>query len=188
MGTSNGRAVALVTEHGIAAVLMAQLAEGANVPRATLDALYPSVEHALVAWLDTEVAGFRAELAAEWAPRFDPFDRLASYLHAQCRVFAGDGPGLGGVRAAQAGPPAPVLGAAMEWHIDDFRRLVQEVLDAAVVQGSVRGDLDTDLNAALVVAALVDGARPSVASGRTKSDAAASEIMTLLRAGLGGTR
>lgn len=94
---------------------------------------------------------------------------------------------LGGVRAAQAGPPGPVLGAAMERHIDDFRRLVQEVLDTAVVQGSVRADLDTELHAALVVA-LVDGARPSVASGRTKSDAAASEIMTLLRAGLGGTR
>lgn len=178
-------AVDLVSAHGIAGVSMSQLAERAGVPRATLYTHYPTVEHALADWLDGEVATFLAELDVVLGPLSDPFDRLAAYLRAQCAVFAGGGVGLGGIAAATAGPPGPVLGAALARHIDGFRALVRGILDDAVARGRLRTDLDTELHAALVVA-LVDGARPTVAAGRLTPAAATAEIVELLRTGLAG--
>jgi AcrR family transcriptional regulator len=179
-------AVDLVVEHGIAAVSMSQLAQRAGVPRATLYTHYPTVEHALADWLDAEVATFRADLDTAMAGHDDPLDRLGAYLIAQCRVFAGDGPGLGGASAVAAGPPGAVLGAALARHVEGFRALVRDLLDEAAGRGRLRTGLDTALHAALVVA-LVDGARPAVAAGRLAPEAAAAEILALLREGIGVT-
>ncbi|MBC8091423.1 MAG: TetR family transcriptional regulator, partial [Pseudonocardia sp.] len=100
-------AVELVVERGIAGASMSQLAQRSGVPRATVYTYYRTVEHALADWLDAEVGAFRAELSAVLAGLDDPLDRLGAYLAAQCRVFAGAGPGLGGAGAAAAGPPGP---------------------------------------------------------------------------------
>lgn len=179
-------AVELVLECGIAGASMSQLAQRSGVPRATVYTYYRSVEHAVADWLDAEVGAFRAELATVLAGLDDPVDRLGAYLVAQCRVFAGDGLGLGGAGAAAAGPPGPVLGTALARHIDGFRALVRDLLDDAVVHGALRAGLDTSLHAALIVA-LVDGARPAVAEGRLGPDVAAAEILALLRGGIGLT-
>jgi AcrR family transcriptional regulator len=71
---------ALVTEHGLSAVTMSQVAEKAGIGRATLYKYYPDVESILLAWHERQVTQRHAQLARIVDQADDPGARLERVL------------------------------------------------------------------------------------------------------------
>jgi AcrR family transcriptional regulator len=71
---------ALVSEHGLRAVTMLQIAEETGIGRATLYKYFPDVESILVAWHDRQVQGHLAHLAELRNAAGDAAKRLQAIL------------------------------------------------------------------------------------------------------------
>jgi len=73
---------ALVSEHGLRAVTMSQIAQGAGIGRATLYKYFPDVEAILVAWHERHVTGHLDQLVALREQAGDAGQRLRAVLEA----------------------------------------------------------------------------------------------------------
>jgi AcrR family transcriptional regulator len=71
---------ALVTERGLTATTMSQIAERAGIGRATLYKYFPDVDAILLAWHDRQVAEHLGQLAAIRDRETDPGARLRAVL------------------------------------------------------------------------------------------------------------
>ncbi|WP_191842835.1 TetR/AcrR family transcriptional regulator [Catellatospora chokoriensis] len=126
-------AAALVTERGLAAVTMSQIAESSGIGRATLYKYFPDVESILRAWHERQVGAHLAALEQVRASSAAPGAALSSVLHAYGFIC----------HARHGGALAAML------HSDDglaeahrrLRDMVTELVAAAASAGEVRGDV-----------------------------------------------
>jgi AcrR family transcriptional regulator len=77
---------ALVTEQGLLAVTMSQIAQEAGIGRATLYKYFPDVEAILSAWHERHVAAHLAHLTELREQDGDAGTRLEAVLHAYARI------------------------------------------------------------------------------------------------------
>src|SRR5687767_15032824 len=77
---------ALVAEHGLRSVTMAQIAEHTGIGRATLYKYFPSVEAILVAWHERQVTGHLEHLAEVRDQAGDAGERLEAVLEAYALI------------------------------------------------------------------------------------------------------
>jgi AcrR family transcriptional regulator len=77
---------ALVTEHGMRVVTMAQIAEATGIGRATLYKYFPDVEAILLAWHERQIAGHLDYLAEVRDRGRDAGARLAAVLEAYALI------------------------------------------------------------------------------------------------------
>jgi AcrR family transcriptional regulator len=124
----------LVSERGLAAVTMSQIAELAGIGRATLYKYFPDVEAILLAWHEREVAGHLAQLAAIRARHDNP----TAQLHAVLTAYAF----ISRHRGAHPGDLAAFLhrGPHLEPAQQQLLALVTELLADAAAAGAVRTD------------------------------------------------
>jgi AcrR family transcriptional regulator len=165
-------AAALVSEHGLRAVTMSQIAEATGIGRATLYKYFPDVDAIVTAWHERQIAGHLEQLARIRDQTDDPAERLRSVLAAfafiQHRTGAHDDPALASIlhRGEEV--------SRAEQHV---RTMFRDLLADTARSGSVRTDVDPDELAAFCLHAL--------AGARTLSSAAAVErLVALTLAGL----
>ena len=77
---------ALVFEHGLRSVTMAQIAERAGIGRATLYKYFPDVEAILLAWHQQQISTHLAQLAEVRDRAGDAAQRLPAVLQAYARL------------------------------------------------------------------------------------------------------
>jgi AcrR family transcriptional regulator len=88
---------ALVAEHGLRAVTMAQIAEKTGIGRATLYKYFPDVETILLAWHERQITAHLEQLAQVRDRAGDAVDRLRAVLEAYAvisRQSRGHGDGV----------------------------------------------------------------------------------------------
>lgn len=129
-------AAALVAEHGLLAVTMSQIAEGAGIGRATLYKYFPDVESILIAWHDRQVAGHLEHLIEVRDRASDPAQRLKAVLDVLAHIHYGHhGNELAGVLHRGG------LVERSTQHVKDF---LKDLLVEGVATGDVRSDIAPD--------------------------------------------
>jgi AcrR family transcriptional regulator len=166
-------AAALVAEHGLRAVTMAQIAERTGIGRATLYKYFSDVEAILVAWHDRHVASHLQQLAAARDAAADPGSRLHAVLAAYAHVVHGMSHQRHGTElTALVHRDEHVAQAQQQLH-----DLVRDVLTEAAHTGDIRADIRPDELATYCLNALA-------AAGSLPSTDAVDRLVTLTLAGL----
>ena len=166
---------ALVSERGLMAVTMSQIAERAGIGRATLYKYFPDVEAVLVAGHERLVAAHLEQLAALRDRGGAPVEQLGAVLEAYARI------------AHHRGTHGEYLSALLHRreHVDsahqELTELFQGLLAAAADAGQVRDDVEPAELAAYCLHALG-------AAGGLPSEAAVRRLVTLTMAGLRPSR
>lgn len=124
----------LVSERGLAAVTMSQIAEQAGIGRATLYKYFPDVETILLAWHEQQVGEHLAQLAAIRAQHRDPAAQLHAVLTAYAFISRHRGTHPGDLAAFLHRDPH--LAPAQQ----QLLTLVTDLLIAAAAAGAVRAD------------------------------------------------
>jgi AcrR family transcriptional regulator len=161
--------VALVAEHGLAAVTMSQIAEQTGIGRATLYKYFPNVEAILLAWHDRHVTGHLAHLAVlrdqggSAAERLDAV--LGAYALIQHKRHATE-------LAALLHRDEHVAGAQQQ-----ISALIRDLLAEGVASGAVRDDVAPEELASYCLHALA-------AAGSLPSEDAVRRLVTVTLAGL----
>ena len=127
---------ALVTEHGLRAVTMSQIAEQTGIGRATLYKYFPDIEAILLAWHERQISGHFDQLAQVRDQAGDPAQRLQAVLEAFALISH-----------ESHGHQDTELGAFL--HRDEqviraqrqLRGMVEELLTEAAGNGDVRDDI-----------------------------------------------
>ncbi len=163
-------AVTLVTEHGLHAVAMSQVAEAAGIGRATLYKYFPDVEAILIAWHGDQVNGHLEHLQEVRGRAGDPVARLHAVLeayaftvfdrprHSELAAFVHRGRDL----------------ADAQRHLVDF---ISHLLTEAAQTGHIRDDVGAGELATFCLNALA-------ASGSLHSKAAVRRLVGVTLAGL----
>jgi AcrR family transcriptional regulator len=133
-------AAALITDQGLAAVTMSQIAAQAGIGRATLYKYFPDVEAIVVAWHERLVEDHLTQLTHAAAIDAAPAERLRLVLATLAELSGGrHQPGTAG-----HGPDLAVPLHRAE-HVHQARHHLHELLvgvvQAAVDAGTVRGDV-----------------------------------------------
>jgi AcrR family transcriptional regulator len=164
---------ALVAEHGLRSVTMAQIAEGAGIGRATLYKYFPDVEAILVTWHERHVTRHLDRLVELRDSAGDAGDGLEAVLEGYA-LLCHDGPH----RRYGTDLVALVHGAD---HVRPARQrlthFLRDLLGQAAAAGRVRGDIGPDELAAYCLHALG-------ASADLPSKAAVRRLVTVTLAGL----
>jgi len=163
---------ALVARHGLRAVTMSDVAQDAGIGRATLYKYFPDAGAILRAWHDREIRDHLEQLTAARDRADGAGDRLEAVLEAYAHLSQGS-----------HGPHDVDLATAL--HRDErvagaqraVRRLLVEVLEAAVANGDVRADVAPDELAGYCLHALAGAAR-------LRSKAAIGRLVKVTIAGL----
>jgi len=124
----------LVSEHGLSAVTMSQIAEKAGIGRATLYKYFPDVDAVLIAWHERQITAHLHQLTAIRDQSTDP----AARVHAVLTGYAF----LSRHRGAHPGDLASFLhrGTHIEPAQQQLLSLVTELLTEAAKAGAVRTD------------------------------------------------
>jgi AcrR family transcriptional regulator len=162
----------LVTERGLRAITMADIAARAGIGRATLYKYFEDADSIMRAWHEREIDGHLAEVAAIKNGPGNPSHRLAQVLE---RYATG----------AHAGRGAHNAELAAFLHRDErvhaarhrLRRLLADLIAEAASAGAVRDDVAPDELAAYCLAALS-------AAAELNSAAAVRRLVRLTLAGL----
>lgn len=156
-------AATLVTEHGLAAVTMSQIATTAGIGRATLYKYFPDVQAIVVAWHERLVAEHLDQLTHAAASDTAPAERLRLVLATLAELSGGRHQPAAG----HDGDLAVPLHRAEHLHQARHRlhQLLTDVVQAAADAGAVRndvpaGELATFCRHALGAAAEGPGTRP----------------------------
>jgi len=124
----------LVSEHGLSAVTMSQIAEQAGIGRATLYKYFPDVEAILIAWHERQITGHLQQLTAIRDQNTDPATRLRAVLTGY--AF------LSRHRGAHPGDLTSFLhrGIHVEPAQQQLLTLVTQLLAEAAAAGAIRTD------------------------------------------------
>lgn len=154
----------LVTEHGVMAVTMSQIAETAGVGRATLYRYFPDIESILSAWHERQIASHLAKLTAIRDQSHDARTRLEEVLKAFAAI----------ARARHDSELAAVLhrGNHMTHAQQQLSELVKGLIAEAVADGAVRNDISPAELASFCVHALSS-------ASNLPSDAAVQRLVAL---------
>jgi AcrR family transcriptional regulator len=161
--------VRLVTEHGLRAVTMSQIAEETGIGRATLYKYFPDVEAILVAWHERHVAGHLEHIAALRDQPGDPTERLTAVLEAYALI--------------QHKRHATEMGLLLhrDEHVGRARqhlsKLIRDLLIEGVKAGDIRDDVAPDELASYCIYALA-------AASSLPSEPAVHRLVAVTLAGL----
>jgi AcrR family transcriptional regulator len=163
---------ALIAEHGLLSVTMSSVAEASGIGRATLYKYFPDVESILVAWHEQQMATHLAQLDEASRRPGSASNRLEAVL--ETFAFA--------MREA-VGHFNSDIARTMHRHEQvaesshQLMDLLRSTIDAAVAEGSVRGDVPPDELARFAAHSL------TAASG-LPSKAAVRRLVALTLAGI----
>ena len=162
--------VALVAEHGLAAVTMSQIAKQTGIGRATLYKYFPDVESILIAWHERHVADHLDQLTKVRDRSGDPGQRLEAVLQAFAMIT---------YERPTGGEVAALVhrGEHLERAEEHLKGLVRDLLAEAAQAGQVRGDITADELATYCLHALS-------AAGTLHSKAAVQRLVTLTLTGI----
>lgn len=160
---------ALVAEHGLASVTMAQIAKGTGIGRATLYKYFPDVESILTAWHERQIASHLDHLLEVRDRSSEPGQRLAAVLEAYALLsYERSGTDL----AARLHRGAHV--ARAQQHLRDF---IRDLLVDGMQTAYVRSDVSPDELANYCLHALA-------AASDLPSKAAVRRLVTVTLAGV----
>ena len=162
---------ALITEHGLTAVTMSQIAKESGIGRATLYKYFPDLEAILVAWHERHVAGHLEHLNRLAQGSGAPAARLKSVMKAYAMIaYHREQPGVELAAVLHRGDR---IVAAQEGLLD----LVRGLLDEVAASGTHRKDIPASELAAYCLHALS-------AAGTLTSEAAVRRLVKVTLAGL----
>lgn len=159
----------LVSEHGLAAVTMSQIAQMTGIGRATLYKYFPDVETIMIAWHERQVSAHLHQLTEAKDRTDDPAERLRAVL----RTYAVLSTAHRGHELAGLLHRGEHIGRAQE-HLHAF---VAGLVADAVAVGEVRDDVAPDELATYCLHALG-------AAGRLSSTEAVDRLLDVTLAGL----
>jgi AcrR family transcriptional regulator len=160
---------ALVAEHGVLSVTMAQIAEETGIGRATLYKYFSGVEAILVAWHERQVTRHFEHLVEVRDQAGDAGERLEAVLEAYA-LIAHEHHGTDLAALVHRGEH--VARAQQQ-----LSTLIRDLLTEATVTGDVRDDVAPDELASYCLHALA-------AASSLPSKAAVRRLVTVIRAGL----
>lgn len=131
--------VALVSEHGLLAVTMSQIAGETGIGRATLYKYFPNVEAIVRAWHEREVDGHLRHLADVRDRATDADDKLAAVLEAYALLAHRSRGHHDTELAALLHRDGQTLAA--EQHL---KKMIQDLLAEGIKKGQTRGDMNPD--------------------------------------------
>lgn len=161
----------LVSERGLAAVTMSQIAEQAGIGRATLYKYFPDVEAVLLAWHERQIGRHLQQLTASRDRHTGPVERLQAVLTGYAFISRH--------RGAHPGDLATLLhrGAHTEPAQQHLLALVTELLAEAAASGAIRADIAPGQLASYVLHALA-------AASDLPDEAAVHRLVGLVTTGL----
>jgi AcrR family transcriptional regulator len=130
---------ALVTEHGLVALTMSQIAERAGIGRATLYKYFPDVQAVLTAWHERHITAHLDQLTAADDPTGRPGPRLEAVLRTYALIQHHSAGRHGGELATLLHRGEHVARAGQRLH--DF---IRDLLAQGARAGEVRGDVPAD--------------------------------------------
>src|ERR1700722_17651458 len=161
---------ALVAQHGLASVTMAQIARETGIGRATLYKYFPDVDSILAAWHERHVVSHLAHLGQICDQAATPSERLVGVLNAYAFIVRNR---PGGTEIAAVVHQGDRLARGQQ-HLSD---LIRDVLAEAIGSGYIRGDTPPAELAAYCLHALA-------AAADLPSDAAVHRLVALTLGGL----
>lgn len=174
-------ALALVSERGMAAVTMSQLAARAGISRATLYKYFADVPHVLMAWVLEEVDRSLDRLEAELAGVEQPTAKLKVFVAELLAIWAGAEHRFGAEQLSAGMPPEAA--AQMEEQMDRLRGVLTEILVAGLRAGQLRDGLDVALHADLTMH-MLGGLRTGVLRQDRPVEEVAAAVSGLLLHGI----
>jgi AcrR family transcriptional regulator len=169
---------ALVQEHGLRSVTMAQIAQATGIGRATLYKYFPDVDAILLAWHERQITAHLAQLAEARDRAGGPAERLAAVLEAYALIAheSHGGHGAGGHHDADL---EAVLqrGEQVPRARQQLRAMIRDLLAVGAGAGAVRDDVAADELASYCLHALA-------AASSLPSTAAVRRLVTVTLAGL----
>ena len=158
-------AATLIGEQGLLSLTMSQIAERAEIGRATLYKYFPDVESILLAWHERQVSAHLSQLAHSAEKPGVPLDRLHAVLAAYAEI-ARDSHGHHG-----AGITSFLHRGEHIAHAEQaLKHLVSDLIAHAVDDGAVRPDINPDELANYCLHALNAAAGQSHAAARRLVD------------------
>jgi len=162
---------ALVAEHGLRSVTMAEIAERTGIGRATLYKYFPGVEAILLAWHERQISQHLEQLT-EVAREAEPGERLGAVLEAYAAMSHGSRGHHDAELAAFLHRDEQVMRAEKQ-----LRDLIGGLLTEAAQSGEIR----TDISAAELTTYCVHAL---AAARRLPSAAAVRRLVAVTLAGL----
>jgi AcrR family transcriptional regulator len=163
---------ALVTEHGLRAVTMSQIAEEAGIGRATLYKYFSDVDAILAAWHERQITGHLEHLAKLRAEAGHPVERLEAVLEAYGVISHESRRHHDTELAAFLHRDERVAQAQQHLH-----NMIRDLLVEAAKTGDLRDDVAPDELATYCLHALT-------AAASLPSKAAVRRLVTVILAGL----
>jgi len=130
-------AATLINEQGLLSLTMSQIAERAEIGRATLYKYFPDAESILLAWHEQQVGGHLSQLAQLAEKPGAPLDRLHAVLAAYADI-ARDSHGHNDASIASFLHKGDHISRAEH----ALKHLVSDLIALAVEDGTVRSDMD----------------------------------------------
>lgn len=162
----------LVTQHGLRAVTMSQIAESTGIGRATLYKYFPDVEAILAAWHQREIAAHLRQLAEARDRATTPLERLEAVLMTYALIAHESHGHHDAELATLLHRDERVVRAEHQ-----LRDMVQGLIAVAVAAGEVRSDVASEELAAYSLHAIG-------AAGRVRSTAAVRRLVGVTLSGL----
>lgn len=159
----------LVQAHGLRAVTMSQIAELANIGRATLYKYFSGVEEILAVWHERQVNAHHDQLIAVRDQRDDPLARLSAVLETYAFIAHER---HDSELSALLHQDAHVVHAQEQLSV-----LIRELVAACVATGQLRDDVPPDELATYCLHALT-------AAGSLSSEASVQRLVNVTVAGL----
>ncbi|MFG1945704.1 TetR/AcrR family transcriptional regulator [Nonomuraea sp. NPDC048826] len=175
-------AIDLVAEQGAAKSSMSALAQRAGVGRATVYKYFPSIEHALLAHVEREVAACSHRLEAICAQSGDPLHRLRGYIDTQLDLFAEQRHRLSWATIDQADLSAAAMSSFRE-HVERLQAPLVEILRGGVAHGAFRPDVEPGLHARIIIKVL-GSLREDIIMEKLAPAEAADAVWKLVTGGL----
>jgi AcrR family transcriptional regulator len=167
-----GTTVALVAEHGLRSVTMAQIAQETGIGRATLYKYFSGVEAILLAWHERKIAGHLEYLTDVRDQGGDATERLEAVCAAYA-LISHESRGYHNTEIAASLHRGEHVARAQQ----QLRSMIRDLLTEAAESGDVRNDVATDELASYCLHALA-------AAGSLSSKAAVRRLVTVTLAGL----
>lgn len=129
-------AAKLVSERGLRAVTMSEIAEATGIGRATLYKYFPDVEAVLSAWHQRQIAGHLKQLAQVRSQTIGALEQLEAVLRTYARISSRS-------RRHHGSELAAFL--HRDTHVIQAQRSVRDMIEELIAEGARAGQLRSDI-------------------------------------------